>query len=223
MQELVKKGKARAIGVSNLGLQDVQELLPYSKEIPISCNQVEMHAWLPQNELLEFHKKHGIVTTAFGPFGGGSITGVRVIDDAEIQKLAERAGMGIGQMLQSWAVQRGTIPVGKSATPERMRSNLDVKRLAEWDGEAGGGEVAGHQSGLRCAVLRVMGRPVVGTQLWRGLRLSSSCEDYHTACVQVVVLRFFGAMQCVWCGGLRTPRLDRGRALEVGWVVMACK
>ena len=41
--------------------------------------------------------------------------------------------MGVGQLLQSWAVQRGTIPLGKSQDEARIKANLDVRRLGEED------------------------------------------------------------------------------------------
>ena len=52
MKELVKKGKARAIGVSNFSIQDLEVLLPHAEDVPISANQVEVHPWFPQNRLI---------------------------------------------------------------------------------------------------------------------------------------------------------------------------
>ena len=44
--------------------------------------------------------------------------------------------MGVGQLLQSWAVQRGTIPLGKSQNTDRIQANLQVRKLAQEDFEA---------------------------------------------------------------------------------------
>jgi glycerol 2-dehydrogenase (NADP+) len=136
MQELVKKGKVRAIGVSNFSIADIEELLPHSKEIPISCNQIEVHPWLPQTELIEFARKHDILTTCYSPFAGQKKDGQTLLKDGTVLALAEKNGMDVGQILQSWAVQRGTVPLGKSATPSRIKSNLQVRKLSDADFKA---------------------------------------------------------------------------------------
>ncbi|TVY14435.1 Glycerol 2-dehydrogenase (NADP(+)) [Lachnellula arida] len=128
MEELVNKGKARAIGLSNFSITELEAVIPYA-EIPISCNQIEVHPWLPQNALVEFGKKNDILITCYSPFAGQKADGATLLKDEKILKLAEKNGMDVGQLLQSWAVQRGTVPLGKSSTPSRIKSNLDIKKL----------------------------------------------------------------------------------------------
>ncbi|RDL32480.1 Aldo reductase [Venustampulla echinocandica] len=130
MEELVKKGKARAIGLSNFSIAELEAIIPHA-EIPISCNQIEVHPWLPQNALVEFGKNNGILTTCFSPFAGQKADGSTLLRDENVLKLAEKNGMDVGQLLQSWAVQRGTLPLGKSSTPSRIKSNLDIKKLSD--------------------------------------------------------------------------------------------
>lgn len=119
MKELVKKGKTRSIGVSNFGIADLKAILPHAQDIPISLNQVECHPWFPNNELIEFHKKYGIVTSCFSPFAGQKADGRTLIHDPTVQKLAKKNDMDAGQLLQSWAVQRGTVPLGKSGNESK--------------------------------------------------------------------------------------------------------
>lgn len=114
MTSLVTSGKALAVGVSNFGIQDLQDLLPHVKEIPISCNQIEVHPWLPNAEVIDFGNQHGILTSCFSPFAGQKKDGATLIKDETVQKLAKKNDMDVGQLLQSWAVQRGTVPLGKS-------------------------------------------------------------------------------------------------------------
>ncbi|USW58558.1 Putative aldo/keto reductase, aldo-keto reductase, NADP-dependent oxidoreductase [Septoria linicola] len=138
MQDLVRKGKARAIGVSNFSQADLEDLLnspDIDHSIPISCNQIEVHPWLPQNELIAFHNKHGIITTCFSPFAGQKSDGKTLLNDPDVVALAKKNGMDVGQLLQSWAVQRGAIPLGKSATPSRIKSNIRIGRLSAKDFE----------------------------------------------------------------------------------------
>lgn len=114
MKELVKKGKTRAIGVSNFDIADLKILLPYAKDIPISINQVEAHPWFPNTDLVNFCKENNILVTCFSPFAGQKADGRTLVHDPTVQSLAKKNNMGVGQLLQSWAVQRGTVPLGKS-------------------------------------------------------------------------------------------------------------
>lgn len=133
MQKIVATGKTRAVGVSNFSISDIKAILPYTQDIPIACNQVEVHPWLPNNELISFAKEHDILTTCYSPFAGQKSDGETLIKDPTVIKIAEKNGMDVGQCLQSWAVQRGTVPLGKSATESRIKTNLAVKKLSAED------------------------------------------------------------------------------------------
>ena len=114
MQALVGTGKVRAVGVSNFNIAQLQEVLSVGGSVPVSCNQVEAHPWFPNSDLFEFMKQNSILATAYCPFAGQVISGKRLLDDPKVQEMATKNGMGVGQLLQSWAVGRGTIPLGKS-------------------------------------------------------------------------------------------------------------
>jgi diketogulonate reductase-like aldo/keto reductase len=136
MKALVKNGKTRAIGLSNFSIADLKDILPEAKEIPISCNQIEVHPWLPQNELIAFGNAHGILSTCYSPFAGQKEDCATLLKDETIIKLANKNGMDVGQLLQSWAVGRGTVPLGKSSNPSRIKSNLDIRKLSDEDTKA---------------------------------------------------------------------------------------
>ena len=147
MQALVATGKVRSVGVSNFNISQLEEVLSIGGEIPLSCNQVEAHPWFQNTELLSFMRSKKILATVYCPFAGGNETGALLVKDPDVKRLAEKNKLGVGQLLQSWAVQRGTIPLGKSQTPgeqdelhmmstkltdfatERIRANLDVREL----------------------------------------------------------------------------------------------
>lgn len=114
MKALVKKGKARAIGVSNFAIKDLEALLPHAQDVPISVNQIEAHPWFPNNDVVRFGKNHGIITSCFSPFAGQKADGATLIQNPTVKQLATKNELGVGQLLQSWAVQRGTVPLGKS-------------------------------------------------------------------------------------------------------------
>ncbi|RVX74130.1 hypothetical protein B0A52_01962 [Exophiala mesophila] len=133
LKALVGTGKTRAVGVSNFSITDLKDILPYATDVPISCNQVEVHPWLPNNELIDFMKEHDILAACYSPFAGQKEDGATLLKDPVVKQLAEKNGMDVGQLLQSWAVQRGTVPLGKSQTESRIKSNLDVKKLSDED------------------------------------------------------------------------------------------
>ena len=116
LQTLVGTGKIRAAGVSNFTIEQLKEVLAVGGNVPVSCNQIEAHPWLPNTELLEFMEEQGIIGTAYAPLGGRGKNGMTLVGDPKVKQLAQNNGMDTGQLLQSWAVQRGTIPLGKSQT-----------------------------------------------------------------------------------------------------------
>ena len=118
MQRLViETDKVRAVGTSNFNIEQLQEVLLAEGDVPVSCNQIEAHPWLPNSDLIAFMRDHAILATAYSPFAPKSTPGPTLLEDPGVKRLAEKNGMGLGQLLQSWAVQRGTIPLGKSQTP----------------------------------------------------------------------------------------------------------
>lgn len=126
MKELVKKGKTRAIGVSNFDIADLKALLPHAQDVPISMNQLEVHPWFPNNELIKFCNDNKIIVSCFSPFAGQKADGKTLVHDPTVQEVAKKNNMGVGQLLQSWAVQRGTVPVGKSGNPGEYLSKSSV-------------------------------------------------------------------------------------------------
>lgn len=145
MQELVRSGRCRAVGLSNFEKKAVEELLPHAshEDVPISCNQIEANPWYPNTELIEFLKLNGIVPTIYSPFEPKNFavvngvvegvafapTGLPLLQEPVVKDVAARNNMDVGQVLQSWCVQRRTIPLGKSQSRERIIKNMSLKRL----------------------------------------------------------------------------------------------
>ena len=128
MENLVDHGQCRAIGLSDVGLN---ELLPIyeSARIKPAVVQVESHPYLPETELLEFCKAKGIVLLAFAPLGHGMKPGP--LEDPVITGIAARVGKTPAQVLLAWAVQRGTALLTTSKNAARARENFDVSALPE--------------------------------------------------------------------------------------------
>ena len=129
LQRLVGTGRVRAVGVSNFNIEQLQEVLSVGGKVPVSCNQIEAHPWFPNTDLLNYMRKENILATMYSPFAPKRGGGPTLLEDTEVKRLAEKNGMGVGQLLQSWAVQRGTIPLGKSQTPGRLaKTSSPIRR-----------------------------------------------------------------------------------------------
>ncbi|KAK2748566.1 hypothetical protein FQN57_000701 [Myotisia sp. PD_48] len=123
MESLVKKGKVRSIGVSNFTKDKLEDLLSYA-EIPPAVNQIEAHPYLQQPELKQYMEEKNIHLQAYSPLGNNLKGKPRVVDDPFVQKIADRYGVSAARVLIAWAVQRGTIVLAKSVTPERIVDNF---------------------------------------------------------------------------------------------------
>jgi alcohol dehydrogenase (NADP+) len=128
MESLVDHGRCRAIGLSDISLN---ELLPIyeSARIKPAVVQVESHPYLPEAELLKFCKEKGIVLLAFAPLGHGMRPGL--LEDPVISAIAARVGKTPAQVLLAWAVQRGTAVLTTPKTEARARENFDISVLPE--------------------------------------------------------------------------------------------
>jgi len=128
MERLVDGGKCRAIGLSDITLED---LLPIyeSARIKPAVVQVEAHPYLPETELLEFCKEKGIIFLAFAPLGHGIKPGP--LEDPVILDIAARVGKTPAQVLLAWALQRGTALLTTPKTAARAKENFDISPLPE--------------------------------------------------------------------------------------------
>jgi alcohol dehydrogenase (NADP+) len=128
MERLVGQGKCRAIGLSDISLE---QLAPFYEAAAIkpSVIQVEAHPYLPETELLDFCREREIVLLAFAPLGHGIRPGP--LEDPVILAVAARVGKTPAQVLLAWAVQRGTAILTTPQTPARAQENFDIAALPE--------------------------------------------------------------------------------------------
>lgn len=128
MESLVDHGKCRAIGLSDVGLDEVKSIYD-SARIKPAVVQVESHPYLPETELLEFCKEKGIVLLAFAPLGHGMKPGL--LEDPVISAVAARVGKTPAQVLLAWAVQRGTALLTTPKNAARAKENFDISPLPQ--------------------------------------------------------------------------------------------
>ena len=122
--ELRDAGRVRAVGVCNFGLDHLQRLLAETGELP-PINQIELHPYFQQRDLVAFHREHGIVTEAWSPLASGK----RVLDDPVIGAIAQRHRATPAQVVIAWHLTQRFVVLPKSVTPSRIVENLAARDI----------------------------------------------------------------------------------------------
>ncbi len=120
MEALLKKGRCRAIGVSNFTLRHLEELIEESHVIPF-VNQIEFHPFLYQKELLKYCQRKGIQVEAYSPLARGER-----LKHPRITSLATKYSKTPAQLMIRWGIQHGLVVIPKSTREERIRENSQV-------------------------------------------------------------------------------------------------
>jgi alcohol dehydrogenase (NADP+) len=128
LESLVDGGQCRSIGLSDIGLEKLREVVAAARIKP-AVVQVESHPYLPEWELLDFCSEHGIVLQAFAALGHALEP--RLLDDPVITGIARRVNKTPAQVALAWAVQRGTAFLTTSTTPRRIQENFEISALPE--------------------------------------------------------------------------------------------
>jgi 2,5-diketo-D-gluconate reductase A len=129
LEQLLADGKVRAIGVSNFMPAHLTRLMAETSVVP-AVNQIEVHPYFRQSELLAADAEHGILSQAWSPIGG--ITFYRdgshgsTLEDPTIGEIAAAHGRTPAQVMLRWHVQQGRQVIPKSVTPSRIAENFDV-------------------------------------------------------------------------------------------------
>jgi len=123
MEGLLKTGKVRAIGVSNFSIKTLTQLLETAKVIP-AVNQVEIHPYLAQQDLLDFCNQKGIHITAYSP------TGRRLVrEDPVIKDLAVKYDVTPTQIILGWGLARGVSLATQSSKESHRKDTLNLPEL----------------------------------------------------------------------------------------------
>ncbi|GJE84996.1 aldo/keto reductase [Phanerochaete sordida] len=127
MEKIYQSGKARAIGVSNFSIKNLEILLKDAKVTPAD-NQIELHPYLVQEELVQYCQSRGIAVTAYAPTGYATVRA-----DPTIVALAEKYGASPAQVILAWHVARGVHAMPCSKDPAHQAQNIDLPVLAPAD------------------------------------------------------------------------------------------
>jgi 2,5-diketo-D-gluconate reductase A len=129
LEKLLADGEVRAIGVSNFMPEHLARLLAETAVVP-AVNQIEVHPYFRQSDLLAINAEHGILSQAWSPIGG--ITFYRdgshgsTLQDPAIGAIAAAHGKTPAQVMLRWHLQQGRQAIPKSVTPSRIAENFAV-------------------------------------------------------------------------------------------------
>jgi diketogulonate reductase-like aldo/keto reductase len=133
LEKLYKTGLTRSIGVSNWTIPGLEALLK-DAEIKPAINQVEIHPFLPNTELIDYCRSHDIQIVAYSPLGSQDqvpTANEKVSTNVELNALARRKGVNLASVLIAWGLQRGYVVLPKSSKDERIRSNFQLIELSD--------------------------------------------------------------------------------------------
>lgn len=130
MEELQRAGLVKRIGVCNLNISLLRDVLSYASIRP-AVHQIELHPYLTQPRMLRFCAQEKIAVTAFSPLGAPSYLPLgmarpeeNVLADPVVTAIAARHGRTPAQTVLRWGVQRGCAVIPKTQTPARLAENL---------------------------------------------------------------------------------------------------
>ena len=144
MEELYKEGKVRAIGVCSFYPDRLADLIAFNEVAP-AVNQVEANVFFQQKESQEYMESKGVVMEGWAPFAEGKNN---LFQNETLQKIGDKYGKSIAQVVLRWLLQRGIVCIPKSAKKERMEQNFNVFdfQLNQEDME----KIAGLDTGTSC-------------------------------------------------------------------------
>lgn len=130
MLEAKNNGLVKHLGVSNFSSKKLEDLIGKTNDAP-EVNQVELHPFLQQNDLLDFCKLHEITLTAYSPLGSGdrsaqmkAVDEPSLLENEVVQKIAKQHQVSSAQVLIAWSLMRGYTVIPKSTNPARIEQNL---------------------------------------------------------------------------------------------------
>ena len=116
-----RSGMTRHIGVSNYTIAMLDEAVHVCPE-PLVTNQVEYHAYLPQDRMLAALKRHGMILTAYCPMARG-----KLLDDPVVGEIAKAHGKSIGQICLRWLIQQPMVAaVPRPLEEAHIKEDLEV-------------------------------------------------------------------------------------------------
>ncbi|KAF4989923.1 hypothetical protein FGRMN_8820 [Fusarium graminum] len=121
MERAKREGKATSIGVSNFRVRHLEELKEYATEWPPSVNQIELHPWCQQRDVVAFCQENDILIEAYSPLAKGTR-----LQDTAVESISAKHDKAPAQILIRYSLQKGWVPLPKSLNPDRIHANINV-------------------------------------------------------------------------------------------------
>ncbi len=127
MEDLLKKGLVKNIGISNFNPQQVERLLSNCTIKPVT-NQIECHPYLTEKETSDFCNSKGILITAYSPLAKPGLRAdePKLLEDPKITAIATKYKKTPGQVVLRYQIQRGHLVIPKSVTKSRIQENFNI-------------------------------------------------------------------------------------------------
>uniref|UniRef100_A0A3B4TJT0 alcohol dehydrogenase (NADP(+)) n=1 Tax=Seriola dumerili TaxID=41447 RepID=A0A3B4TJT0_SERDU len=129
MEALQVSGKVKSIGVSNFNILQLERLLALCR-VPPAVNQVELHPYLVQTDMIEFCRSKNIALTAYSPFGSPEISGDtdphKLLEDPVVADVAKKHRRSSAQVLLRYHIQQGISVIPKSDKPHHILENAKI-------------------------------------------------------------------------------------------------
>ncbi len=121
MAALREEGKVRNLGVSNFPTDELAEALE-ATQVPLIANQVEMHPYLDQSQLLEMTAERGMALEAYSPLAHGEL-----LDDEVLAEIGSAHGKSAAQTALRWLIEHDqVVALPRSSSHENRAANLDI-------------------------------------------------------------------------------------------------
>jgi diketogulonate reductase-like aldo/keto reductase len=120
LERILSEKRCRAIGVSNYMVHHLEEVLSRAN-VPPAVNQIELHPWCQQRDVVAFCEAHNIAVIAYSPLTKGM-----KLADPGLGAVARAARRTPAQVLLRWSLQKGFITIPKSARRERIIENAAI-------------------------------------------------------------------------------------------------
>ncbi len=120
LEDLQISGQVKSIGVSNYTIKHLEEMKKYAKVMPV-VNQVELHVFLQQPELVEYCKENNIIIEAYSP-----LAHAKKMNDPLINKLAKKHNKTYSQIMLRYIIETVLVAIPKSTNPKRIDENIKI-------------------------------------------------------------------------------------------------
>ncbi len=120
LEEAYKEGKAKAIGVSNFNVEDLENIMN-NCEIPPMANQILLHIGEVPVDIIKYCSEHNIVIESYSPIAHG-----RALKNEAIMKMAEKYNVSVPQLCIKFTLQLGTVSIPKASKEEHIIANTKL-------------------------------------------------------------------------------------------------